>query len=215
MIKVLEIKSEECEDWLLNLHYAKRMPMIIHSFGLYIDKILKGIMTFGLPPSPDLCKGLCGEEYRHDVLELNRLILEDNKKNLASFFISKTLKLLPKPKIIVSYADTSMNHSGYIYQASNFIYTGLSTKRKDWQLKEGNKHSRNLSQQFTLEERQNSDKFVFVERPQKHRYVYFLGSKVQRKSMIKALNYKQLPYPKKQNINYEINKKPKTQGILF
>ena len=181
-MEVLPIKHEECEEWLLKIHYAKRIPLIMHSFGLYIDKKLDGVITYGMPASPSLCVGVCGEDYRHLVLELNRLCLLNNKKNQASFLVGNSLKLLPKPSIVVSYADTSMNHNGYIYQATNFIYTGLSVKRTEWRIRGSNRHSRTLTAQHTLEEMQNNpDKFYRLDRPQKHRYIYFLGNKNEKK----------------------------------
>jgi len=215
-MEVLPIKHEECEEWLLKIHYAKRIPLIMHSFGLYVDKKLDGIITYGMPASPALCVGVCGEDHRHLVLELNRLCLLNNKKNQASFLVGNSLKLLPKPSIVVSYADTSMNHNGYIYQATNFIYTGLSAKRTEWRIRGSNRHSRTLTAQHTLEEMQNNpDKFYRLDRPQKHRYIYFLGDKKQKKEMLGKLNYNIEPYPKGDNVNYEVGHIPKVQGVLF
>ena len=57
-MEVLPIKHEECAEWLLKIHYAKRIPLIMHSFGLYVDKKLDGIITYGLPASPALCVGV-------------------------------------------------------------------------------------------------------------------------------------------------------------
>ena len=188
----------------------------MHSFGLYVDKKLDGIITYGMPASPALCVGVCGEDHRHLVLELNRLCLLNNKKNQASFLVGNSLKLLPKPSIVVSYADTSMNHNGYIYQATNFIYTGLSAKRTEWRIRGSNRHSRTLTAQHTLEEMQNNpDKFHRLDRPQKHRYIYFLGDKKQKKEMLSKLNYNIEPYPKGDNVNYEVGHIPKVQGVLF
>jgi len=215
-MEVLPIKHEECEEWLLKIHYAKRIPLIMHSFGLYVDKKLDGIITYGMPASPSLCVGVCGEDHRHLVLELNRLCLLNNKKNQASFLVGNSLKLLPKPSIVVSYADTSMNHNGYIYQATNFIYTGLSAKRTEWRIRDSNRHSRTLTAQHTLEEMQNNpDKFHRLDRPQKHRYIYFLGDKKQKKEMISKLNYKVEPYPKGDNKRYKVGHIPIVQGVLF
>ena len=49
------IDSRETYDWLLNKHYAKRVPQIVSSFGLYKEelgyKTLIGVCTYGLPPS--------------------------------------------------------------------------------------------------------------------------------------------------------------------
>jgi len=215
-MEVLPIKHEECEEWLLKIHYAKRIPLIMHSFGLYVDKKLDGIITYGMPASPALCVGVCGEDHRHLVLELNRLCLLNNKKNQASFLVGNSLKLLPKPSIVVSYADTSMNHNGYIYQATNFIYTGLSAKRTEWRIRGSNRHSRTLTAQHTLQEMQNNpDKFYRLDRPQKHRYIYFLGDKKQKKEMLSKLNYNIEPYPKGDNVNYEVGHIPTVQGVLF
>jgi len=215
-MKVHQIKYHECEEWLLKIHYAKRLPPITYSFGLYDNDILEGIVTYGSPPSPSLCIGICGEDYRNSVLELNRLCLKNNKKNEASFLVGNSLKLLPKPSIIVSYADTKMNHHGYIYQATNFIYTGLSIKQSDWVLINSNKHGKTISEQYTLEERKNNpDIFHRLDRPQKHRYIYFLGDKKQKKEMLGKLNYNIEPYPKGDNKNYEVGHKPTVQGVLF
>ena len=113
------INSKETYSWLLNKHYARRIPSISYAFGIYKKEQLIGICTFGSPPSNALCVGVCGEEYKSDVIELNRLCLNDDKeKNVASYFFTNCLKNLPKPKFIVSYADTSVRHTGYIYNMS-------------------------------------------------------------------------------------------------
>ena len=177
-LRVMSIKKEETYDWILHRHYAKRIPNIMYSFGLYDDKELLGIVTYGSPPSPSLCVGICGEDYKDKVIELNRLCLLHNEKNYASFFISHSLKLLPKPMIVVSYADTSMNHNGYVYQATNFLYTGISAKRNEWRVIGSNMHSKTLCEQVSLVERQQQpDKYEHTERPRKHRYVYIVGTK--------------------------------------
>ena len=127
-MEVIKIKNYECKDWLLNKHYAKRMCSISFAYGLYIDKLLCGVVTFGMPPSSTLSQSICGKEYKEYVLELNRLVVNGGlPKNTLSFFVSNAIKKLPNDKIIVSFADANMNHNGYIYQATNFIYTGISS----------------------------------------------------------------------------------------
>ena len=120
-MKVLPIQNYETKTWLLNRHYAKRIPSISYAFGLYDDNNLVGVCTYGSPPSASLCTGVCGEEYKDRVLELNRLILDSPKPNSASYLVSQSLKLLPKPSIVVSYADTGPCHVAHIYQATNFL----------------------------------------------------------------------------------------------
>ena len=206
------INSFETHEWLLKKHYARRIPSISFAFGLYDkDKKMVGICTLYCPPSRALCIGICGVEYESWVLELNRLCLEINMPNLASYFVSHCFSLLPKPKIIVSYSDTNQNHHGYIYQALNFIYTGLSAKRTErFDINNPNKHSKSVTQN-------NKDYFSLAvrERSRKHRYIYFLGSKKQIKEMKSKLKYPIYPYPKGDNVRYDASYNPTTQGVLF
>lgn len=211
---VLPIKSDETYDWLLNKHYAKRIPSISYAFGLFNSNILIGILTIGKPPSPSLCDGVCGKEYSQLVYELNRLCINDGlEKNVLSYFVSKSLKLIKDEMILVSYADTSMNHNGYIYQATNWVYTGLSDKRTEWRMINSNSHSKSLCDKYSIEEMRNSPEFVMIDRPRKHRYIMFLGK--YKKLYFSKLNYKIEPYPKGQNIRYDSSYEPKVQLNLF
>ena len=144
-----EIGRDSTKDTLMHKHYLKRMPPLSYAFGAYYDGELKGVITFGKPPSNSLCVGVCGEDYSKNVIELNRLYTDDDTpRNLESMFISYALKELKKVGkfIIISYADEGMNHCGYIYQATNWIYTGLSAKRTDVYVGE-NGHSRTYTQE--------------------------------------------------------------------
>ena len=127
MIEVLNIDKSMCYEWLLKKHYAKRIPSIIHSYGLYLNKKLSGVITFGMPPSSTLAESVCGNKFKEYVIELNRLVVNDGlPKNTLSRFVSESIKMLPDNKIIVSFSDKNMGHNGYIYQATNFIYTGVT-----------------------------------------------------------------------------------------
>ena len=218
-MQVLRIKPEESYPWLLEKHYAKRIPQIMHAFGLYEDgKGLIGVVTYGIPASPPLCMGICGKEYADMVLELNRVCLMDNTKNQASFLVANSIKLLPKPSIIVSYADTGQGHVGYVYQATNFIYTGLSANRVDWAVKGlEHKHAKTLADGKTLEQikEQYGDDFYHTQRSRKHRYIYFHGDKRQKKILNSLLKYPVEPYPKGDSVRYDSGKEVRTQGLLF
>ena len=215
---VLPIKNEETYPWLLQKHYAKRIPQIMYAFGLYEENNLVGIVTYGIPASPALCMGICGKEWSDKVLELNRLCLQDNSKNQSSFLVSNSIKLLPKPSIIVSYADTGQGHVGYVYQATNFLYTGLSANRVDWTVKGlEHKHSKTLSDGMTLEsiKEKYGDNFYYTERSRKHRYIYFHGTKLQKKLLKSLLKYNVEPYPKGDSKKYDSGSRVQTQTLLL
>jgi hypothetical protein len=226
--KVQTIKNQECKEWFLHKHYAKRIPSTSYAFGLYKRSILIGVCSFGRPMSPALTKGAFNGLYQETFLELNRLVInEGEKKNTLSFFVAQSLKFLPKPHVVVSYADTSMGHHGYIYQATNWIYTGLSAKRPDYKIKGLNLHSASITdslgrtdkkegiKQVTLLREKYGDDFYMEDRARKHRYFYLLGDKKQRREMKSNLAYKIEPYPKGENKRYNASHEITPQGVLF
>jgi hypothetical protein len=196
--KVQLLENKKLADpFILEIHYAKRKPSMSYIFGMYDEDELIGIVSYGKPPSHSLSKGIAGEKYMGIVYELNRLVLKYNRKNEASYLIGQSLKQLVKPKIIVSFADTSQNHMGIVYQATNFLYTGLSAKRSDWRMYGNNKHSYTICSQYDSKYRNsNPDKFYKIDRPRKHRYIYFVGDKTDKKQLLKELNYPIMNYPK-------------------
>jgi hypothetical protein len=218
LIEVKPIKSTETTLWLLNKHYAKRLPSISYAFGLYVDDVLSGVVTYGSPPSPPLCVGLCGKEYRHKVLELNRLIIDTDIKNSSSMLVGRSLKQLPPERIIVSFADTSQGHVGYIYQATNFLYTGLSAKRTEWAVKglESN-HARSYAHKRTTKQMKEDfgDDFYYRERSRKHRYVTFTGNKSHKKQLRSKLLYEVENYPKGESKRYDSSGYVAKQMVIF
>ena len=113
------------------------------------------------------------------------------------------MAMLPRPKIIVSFADTAQKHFGCVYQATNFLYTGLSARFLDPQVK-GLEHQHHATYAHGLTNQQVIDKYgaenvTFIERSRKHRYVRFVGNRSQVKEMKRNLQYPVLPYPKPNN----------------
>lgn len=202
--EVRAIPSSDSYDLLLNVHYAGRIPSISYAFGLFVNGVLEGVVTYGSPPTSPVRKGLLGPEMADRVLELNRLCLRTNRRNDASFLVAHSLRLLPKGKAILSFADMAAGHTGAVYQAANFTYCGLSAKRTDWKIK-GMEHIHNqtIVDMFKGEKDRAGaararfgDDFQLVPRSRKHRYVYFTGGKRDRREMAAALRYEVRAYPK-------------------
>ena len=120
-------------------------------------------------------------------------------------------------EIIVSYAEIEQGHLGIVYQATNWIYTGLSAKRTNWVIEGIDKHCQTIADKYTSKEltEKYGDKFKKVPRPRKHRYVYFIGNKKQKKYWKASLLYNEEPYPKGENSRYDASFKPQTQLPLF
>lgn len=196
---IIEITYEEAVDFLLPRHYSGRKPVISKAFGWIENGILQAVITYGKPASPSICKGVCGEQYSNNVYELNRLCRRDEFDKPLSHLVGETLRRLKKENwIIVSYSDMAMNHNGYIYQACNFIYTGLSSPHAD-KYSEDNNHNRH-AESYNVKD----DEF-YIERSRKHRYIYFCTNNHKlKKEWQKHLCYKIESYPKGINKNYKL-----------
>lgn len=225
---VRSIPFTEAREWVLYKHYAHRIPTICYAFGLYRSGILNGVCTFGVPASQALIIGSMGIEYKDCFLELNRLVVNDGlPRNALSYFVASCLRALPRPMVVVSYADSGMGHHGYIYQATNWIYTGLSDKHALWVVEglEG-VHGRHImdgarkvghgkSKRDALVELYG-DRVIESERSRKYRYFQFLGDKRQVRKMRRDLKYPVLKeYPKGENERYDASYETAPNGVLF
>ena len=123
-MNIKPIHSKMATAQVVAHHYLHRRPPISFAFGLFDDDfLLIGVVTFGVPASRSVQKSACPTNP-DAVLELNRLWVSDAApRNTESWFVSRAIKLLP-PRIVISYADTSAGHVGYVYRALNFYYAG-------------------------------------------------------------------------------------------
>jgi len=198
------------------MHYAKRMPNIQLAFGLFAkdgDEMI-GVCTFGVSSNRHLNDFIEG----FPSMEFNRLCIDPEKqeKNLLSWFVSKCLKQIEGPMVIVSYADTAMEHVGYIYQATNWVYTGLSSYVPEFE-KDGHVfHSRSLVGQLGTAKRKVMEElgYTLIETKPKHRYIYFIGNKSEVKAMKAKLTWPILPYPKGDGERYEVESQ-RRKGFFF
>jgi hypothetical protein len=153
-------------------HYAHRAVPISECYGAWIKdgrgRKAVGAISFGKPASYTLCNGICGMENSSRIYELNRLWMADYcPRNSESMFIGRALKFLKEKHpdwIIVSYADSAQGHTGTIYRASNFFYTGKTKPHLLYDNGSG-KHGRHIK----------CEGEKTYQRSVKHRYVYFFN----------------------------------------
>lgn len=201
-LHVAAIPNKDTHPFLLEIHYARRLPSISFAFGLFDGDVLIGVCTYGSPPAPALKRGIFGPDFPYGFLELNRLCLLHNRKNEASFLVARSMRLLPKPTAVISFADLWQGHRGVVYQATNAKYLGLSAKRTDWALKSEPKiHAKTLGDRFKGPDSAKrvrehyGDDFYLRPRPRKHRYLWLLGRKKEVRDMSARMIVPTLPYP--------------------
>lgn len=179
-LEVRPLDKRSAASLVVEHHYLHRRPSISYAFGLHFRGMCVGVVTYGTPPSRHLQMGACPSDPGL-VIELNRLWVADAMpSNSESWFVSRTLKMLP-PKIVVSYADTSREHYGYVYRALNFFYAGWTdmdrkTPRYDYIAKDPSKHTRESSR---------SGVAYRVRRLPKVRYWTVTGNRTERNRLVR------------------------------
>lgn len=207
----IEISKRKATELIIEHHYLHRKCPISWCWGIEDSEgNILGVLTIGKPCSWSAACGVVGEKYTdfknraarsHDVFELNRLwVSETLPKNSESKFIAWCLKKAKKinPHIIlISYADGKKGHVGYVYQATNWIYAGVSVSFQDINFPGYSDYrsvpieKRGLKVKNRRAWASNPD-VVRTTRSPKHRYVWF--SDVQDRPL---LAWKTAPYPKK------------------
>jgi hypothetical protein len=206
--KIARINYETAMRVVTKYHYLHRPAPCSFAFGLYeingdssklftMDRLV-GVITYGTPSSAPLRSGICGVEEKDNVIELTRLWVEDSTpKNAESYLIGNTLPMVNK-EIVVSFAEIEAGHVGTVYQATNWIYTGLSAKRTNWTIEGVELHGQTIADKYTSKELRAfvGDRFKLKDRPRKHRYVYLNCTKRRKKQLLSKLRYCIEPYPK-------------------
>jgi len=124
-LQVRLLDKSIAQAMIVREHYLHRRTNIVYAFGIFGGDGPVGAVTFGIPASRHLQVGVCPSRP-NVVMELNRLWVADSEpRNTESWFVSQALRALP-PRIIVSYADSAANHTGYIYRALNFRFAGVT-----------------------------------------------------------------------------------------
>ena len=197
LYEVREIDSATANELMIENHYLHRKASTMFSWGLFEGDELIGAIIYGKPASPMPCRGVCGPDEADHVIELTRLWISDSSvRNAESFLIGATLRLLPPEfDIVLSYAELAAGHTGVVYRASNWLYTGKSAKHGDWVLDgDTSKHNRHRFKSVAEARAEFGDRMVYVERPRKNRYVYLRGSKTRRRELKRKLRYREVEY---------------------
>lgn len=132
-------------------HYSGTLPAAgLDCYGVREGQRFVGVVVFGMGANPRLASpfGLA----RHEVRELVRVALADNRRYPTSAVIALCLDALhrerPELRLCVSYADPTHGHIGTLYQAGNWIYLGRTPATRVLWLHGRRMHSRSVFQRY-------------------------------------------------------------------
>lgn len=125
------IDSKSANNFVKKWHYSGKIVnnSQLH-FGCFYNEKLYGVLSYGPSLNKNGMINLVKNTGWSEFIELNRMAFDDClPKNSESYCISQSIKLIkkycPQIKWIVSFADATQCGHGTIYQASNFLLTGL------------------------------------------------------------------------------------------
>ena len=198
-LRVAPIGHTTAKAILVRHHYMHSLPGGTKlTFGVFLGSRLLGALTFGVGPmnAHRLVEGATGD----DCLTLTRLWLSDelprNSESRVLGIVLRALQRHTSAKFLLTYADPAQGHAGTIYQATNWLYIGLSQAMPLYDLGDGRlQQSRSLAHAFGTHSvryfKRHGVEIAVIPQAPKHRYVHFLDPSWRARLHILAL-----PYPK-------------------
>ena len=232
-LSIRQIDKKSAKKMVVTHHYSHLWTKCSVALGLFHktgnqhaffdedEEKFIGVCVLGDPVGRASGESISNLIDRTEVFELTRLFIYDGYgNNIESWFISQSMNWLrknkPHIKALVSYADPKEGHPGTIYQATNWLYQGIIGKHT-WSFKFNEndrwKHGRTIFPYYGTNDiekiqRQVKEPFWVRKEPRKHRYIYLLTGKKEKKKVMKSLKYEILPYPKSKDFGeLEILKK--------
>jgi len=206
-MKVIKIDKKTANEWVSKKHYRRTLGIFWEGFALVINGNIEGVVCYGQPSAPIQKYSFIDRSFR--LYELTRLVVQTKEKNACSFLIANSLKMLKeKHSAVISYADSSVNHCGIVYQATNWIYTGEVTAHDKFYVVNGEKlHPTTIKDRYgiTSPTKWAKENNIEMVKPMpKHRYFYLKGSKREKRKMISQLKYEAIDkYPKCEKSRYD------------
>jgi hypothetical protein len=126
----ISIATPEAYDYACkNFHYARCTPTVGEAFNVFNDADeWCGVIIYGSGATVNIASPY--DKWQGQVWELERVALNGKQGHgNTSKAVAMTLKALKKRRpwldLVVSYADIDQNHKGTLYQATNWVYTGI------------------------------------------------------------------------------------------
>ena len=174
--------AKDCVVFLSRYHYTASGGRNGINFGCYYKNELIACARFCNPTRAESAKRL--QLTQKELKELTRFAIHPSyqKKNFASWFLSRCIKSLKQDKTIkclLTFADTTQEHDGTIYKASNWVYDGEIPPDYHYIDKDGFvMHKRTLwshSSKLRISESDYATQFGYEKRfgKSKHRFIFW------------------------------------------
>jgi hypothetical protein len=212
------VSSLEVDEFCRRYHYTATGGSMLWRYGLWHGPTLWGIVSYNLP-NRNVCECVFGPNHWNNVWHMGRLVLPDHAPhNSESRLIGGSLRLIQQQRpdvwAVITYAASDVGHIGYVYQATNAIYTGTSAVEPVLTDAFGRRRARRTAYTKHHPTTKDTERLGWVKTKGdvKHRYVYLLGNKQQRRQRRAMLRLPELPYPKQTSNNQQPETLPTKTG---
>lgn len=193
------VSPADVHEFGLRYHYTHSGGNAAFRWGLWHGVVLLGVVAYNIP-TRNACASVFGVEHVEKVWHMGRLVLADEvPTNAESRLIAGSLREIHKryPHVwaVLTFAAADVGHIGYVYQATNAIYTGLGGHSTYYVDEKGTRRP-TYDGWFVSPESARARGWDVVEGQRKHRYLYVLGTAKQRKQRLALCRLPSLPYPK-------------------
>lgn len=198
---VAPVSTRDVIEFARRYHYTENGGSATWRWGLWHGAVLHGVVAYNLP-TRTVCESVFGKAYYAHVWHMGRLILaESSPRNSESRLIGGSLRAIerqyPSVWCVLTYAAADVGHVGTVYQATNALYTGSSSLEHYYIDTLGQRRSNYVNGARLSKDDAVGRGWSVHDSLPKHRYVYILGSKTQRRQRLALLRFPVLPYPKK------------------
>ena len=198
-LKLKVVDDTFAKTFIKRYHYSKSCPHIVVAIGEFVGMDMVNCIVFNYCAGREMAKQVLRNGSNDNVLELARMVsLEPKPKNLESYSIARALNWLkenmPNIKVVISYADNTVGHHGYCYQASGFTYYGQSRPTPYHYLDNVRIHERVLNSRFgtssipTLKAMLGDRYFVEMNKDTKSRYYKIIAQNKREKKLITGID---------------------------
>ncbi len=215
--EIREISWNSASSVILDYEWLGNMGSTEFAYGIFWENHLAGAVCFGKTAGTNVNASVCGIQYANHVITLCRgACVHWAHKHAASKLISSACRMMMDHgfNIFVAYSDPEAGEIGTVYQASNWIYCGMTSATEKFVAPDGSIKDSRLVSSYSRDRRGGTLKYWCTRAEQKARmlnmgYRFFKGGKKHRyvrivarstkeeKQMRSSMQWPILPYPKR------------------
>ena len=203
------ISKDVAKEIILQYEWLGTMGKAEYCVGLFSPQQEPlGVACFG-QANGTKSHHICGEEHSKQAICLERgTCVHYAHEHAGSFLVANACKWIAKHtqyRIFFAYSDWEAGEIGTIYQACNWIYQGISPGRSQnyrmmiEDLETGEHFSTRTARNrgLYMPQLRSDPRYVLRKHNDKGRYVWFEGTKKEKKYFRRKMKHPQQPYPKR------------------